>query len=162
MADSLTPSDISSAAAPAADTEPVVVQLGAGVRTEITAGDHRLTSDEPAALGGTGGGPTPYDLVAAGLGSCTAVTLRLYADRKDWPLEGVTVHMTHGRVHVADCLSCEDENVGMFQITRTIDLRGPLTDEQRARLFQIADRCPVHRTLAQGIRIVTRSAAADK
>ena len=162
MTPSDSPIDISSAAAPAGagGVEPVVVELGAGVRAQVTAGGHRLVTDEPESSGGTGEGPTPYDLAAAALGSCTAVTLRLYADRKEWPLEGVTVRLSHGRVHAEDCLACEENEVGMFQITRTIVMRGALNDEQRTRLLQIADRCPVHRTLEQGVRIVTKTAEA--
>ncbi len=153
-----TPADVSSAAPAEADAAPVVVDLGAGVRADITAGGHRFVTDEPVAAGGTGAGPTPYDMAAAALGSCTAVTLRLYADRKEWPLEGVTVRLSHGRVHADDCLACEEKDVGMFRITRTLVLRGPLTDEQRQRLLQIADRCPVHKTLENGIQIISKVA----
>ena len=150
-------SDLSSAAPGPFEDAAVRVRIGAtGLRAEVSARGHAFAADEPAALGGTETGPTPYDLVAAALGTCTAMTLRLYADRKGWPLDGVDVHLTHARVHALDCAACEGHPRGMDEVTRVVTLRGPLSDEQRARLLEIADRCPVHETLVRGIRVVTR------
>jgi putative redox protein len=125
-----------------------------GFRTEITAGDHLLIADEPHALGGRDEGPTPYDLLASALASCIAMTLRWHADRRGWPLEGVCVRLTHGRVHETDCETCEEQSVGIHQFEREIELTGPLSEEQRAGLLRVADRCPVGQTLIGGIRIV--------
>ncbi|HKP75836.1 MAG TPA: OsmC family protein [Longimicrobiaceae bacterium] len=133
----------------------VAVRVGAsGFRAEATARGHTFVADEPVALGGTDEGPTPYDFVVAGLGACTAMTLRMYADRRGWPLEGVTVRLTHSRVHEKDCEACPSQNVGIDQLERKIELEGDLTDEQREGLMRIADRCPVGQTLARGIRVV--------
>ena len=137
----------------------VTVRVGArGFRAEISARGHTLVADEPLALGGTDEGPTPYDYLAAALGSCTAMTIRMYADRRGWPLQGVTVHVTHSRVHEQDCQQCESESVGIDQLGAVIELSGELTDEQRARLLRIADRCPVGQTLTRGLRIVPAEA----
>ena len=125
-----------------------------GYRTEIEAGGHTVIADEPIAEGGTDQGPTPYDLLAAALGACTAITLRMYADRKQWPLQGVIVSLRHDRNYAADDRDCENAPVRMDRIERAIELQGPLTDEQRKRLVEIADRCPLHRTLAAGLKIV--------
>jgi putative redox protein len=162
MAHSESPEDLSSAAPHgAADDPTVVVDIGAaGLRTTVVARGHQLVADEPVADGGGGEGLTPYDLLAASLGACTAMTLRLYASRKEWPLDGVTVRLQHDRIHARDCESCEDQSVGIDQIRRTVVLRGALTDEQRTRLLQIADRCPVHRTLERRMQIVTEIADA--
>jgi putative redox protein len=111
-------------------------------------------------MGGTEAGPTPYDLVAAALGACTAMTLRLYATRKGWPLDGVEVRLSHDRVHAEDCEACPSEAVWMDRLTRELVLRGPLTDAQRARLVEMADRCPVHLTLERSVRVETRLADA--
>jgi putative redox protein len=111
-------------------------------------------ADEPVALGGTDQGPTPYDYLAAAVGACTAMTVRMYADRRGWPLDGVTVRLAHRRVHKQDCEKCPDEKVGIDEMARSIELSGDLTDEQRAGLLRVADRCPVGQTLARGIRIV--------
>ena len=124
-----------------------------GFRTDISVGLHTLIADEPVALGGTGLGATPYELLLASLGSCMAMTLRMYADRKGWPLESVRVHLRTAQAHEKDCENCETEEVGIPRVARRIDLAGPLTDEQRTRLLQIADRCPVKQTLQKGIRI---------
>ncbi|HEY7408736.1 MAG TPA: OsmC family protein [Gemmatimonadaceae bacterium] len=136
-------------------------RIGAsGYRVEIEAGPHALVSDEPNEAGGTDAGPTPYDLILASLGACTAMTLRMYADRKQWPLEGVVVRLHHGRSHAADEIQCENRPVRLDQIERTLELSGPLTDEQRVKLAEIAERCPVHRTLDAGVRITTRLSAS--
>ena len=137
----------------------VAVRIGSsGFRTDIMAGGHALLADEPESVGGTDAGPTPYDLLNASLGACTAMTLRLYADRKGWPLEEAYVRLEHGRVHAEDDRNCEDRPVRMDRITREIRLDGPLEEEQRARLLEIADRCPVHRTLEAGVKLETRLA----
>jgi uncharacterized OsmC-like protein len=126
---------------------------------EITVGPHRLISDEPVAVGGGDAGPGPYDLLAAALGSCTSMTLSLYARRKQWPLESVRVRLRHRKVHATDCEHAETK-VGMLDcIDRDVELVGPLDDEQRARLLEIANKCPVHRTLTSEIVIRTRLVA---
>jgi putative redox protein len=130
-----------------------------GYRVAIDAGGHPLISDEPIEAGGSDEGATPYDLVLAALGACTAMTLRMYADRKKWPLEGVIVRLRHGRSHAADEQQCENRPVRLDQIERTLEISGPLTHEQRVRLAEIAERCPVHRTLDAGVRITTRLSA---
>jgi uncharacterized OsmC-like protein len=123
---------------------------------EITFGRHRLASDEPIEAGGTDTGPTPYDLLLAALGSCTSMTLGIYARRKGWPLESVTVHLSHARVHATDCASCETKVGKIDRIEREIELVGPLDDEQKRKLLEIAEKCPVHRTLVSEIEIRSR------
>jgi uncharacterized OsmC-like protein/fermentation-respiration switch protein FrsA (DUF1100 family) len=141
------------------DAERAVTRTRSGTYyTEIGVRHHALVADEPAAAGGEDAGPTPYDYVVAGLGACTSMTLRMYAARKGWDLEEVVVRLTHRKVHLADCEECEHEDARLDEIDREIQLVGPLDDEQRERLMQIADRCPVHRTLDAGIRIRTREA----
>jgi putative redox protein len=120
---------------------------------EIVAGAHHLRSDEPASVGGTDRGPTPYDLLLAALGSCTSMTVAMYARRKQWPLERVTVRLRHSRVHAADCAACETGEAKLTVIELDIALDGSLTDDQRARLLAIAKRCPVHLTLTSRIDI---------
>ena len=114
---------------------------------------HASVADEPAGLGGLGLGPDPYDLLLMALGSCTAMTLRLYARRKKLALDRVDVELTHGRVHVDDCKDCDRQEVFAEQIERKICLSGPLSPDQRAELMAIAERCPVHQTLTRSIRI---------
>ena len=109
--------------------------------------------DEPLEAGGTDAGPTPYELLLGALGACTAMTLRLYADRKRWPLEDVEVTLTHDRVHSTDCENCETGEPFLDRIRKRLVLSGPLTDEQRERLTAIADRCPVQRTLQRAVLI---------
>lgn len=115
--------------------------------TEIKAGAHRLTADEPASFGGSDFGPSPYQLVAAGFAACTAMTLRLYADRKKWDLKEVYVHVSHEKTHAEDCLNCESSDSKIDKFIREIELVGDLNTEQKQRLLEIADKCPVHRTL---------------
>ena len=132
-----------------------------GFRTGVAVRQHTLVADEPTEVGGTDEGPTPYDLLGAALGACTAMTLRMYADRKKWPLTGITVHVEHDRIHADDCAYCETEDDHIDRLSRVITLDGPLDDEQRSRLVEIADRCPVHRTLEGEIVIATALAEAD-
>jgi uncharacterized OsmC-like protein/alpha-beta hydrolase superfamily lysophospholipase len=122
---------------------------------EIAVGAHRFLADEPVDVGGLDSGPGPYDLLLAGLGACTAMTLRLYAERKALPLERVTVELKHSRIHAADCEDCETKEGMLDRIERAITLRGALDAEQRRRLLEIADKCPVHRTLTSEIDIRT-------
>lgn len=125
-------------------------------RTAISASGFQMTADEPVALGGGNLGPTPYDFLLAGLGSCTAMTLRMYADRKKWPLASATVSLRHQKVHALDCEDCHTQNGYIDRIEREIALEGPLDKKQHQRLLEIADRCPVHRTLSSEIKIVTQ------
>jgi putative redox protein len=127
-----------------------------GFAQQITAGSHRLAADEPASAGGGDTGPDPYALLLASLGSCTSMTIGLYARRKGWPLESVTVSLRHSRVHASDCEHCETKEGSIDRIEREIELTGSLSDEQRTRLLEIASRCPVHRTLVSEIDIQTR------
>jgi uncharacterized OsmC-like protein len=127
-----------------------------GFAQEITLGPHHLTGDESEAAGGGDSGPDPYDFLLAALGSCTSMTLGLYARRKQWPLERVSVTLRHSKVHAADCESCETKEGLLDRIERDVQLAGPLSAEQRTRLWEIADKCPVHRTLKSEIDIRTR------
>jgi putative redox protein len=130
-----------------------------GFRTELETRSHGLVADEPVSLGGTDRGPTPYELLLGALSGCMAMTLRMYADRKGWPLEGVEVRLRTARSHELDCEHCETEAVGITRIEREVELAGPLAAEQRARLLQIADRCPVKQTLERGISVVDAAAS---
>ncbi|HVS13657.1 MAG TPA: OsmC family protein [Thermoanaerobaculia bacterium] len=135
---------------------------GDGLTTHLVADGHPLVADEPADVpGGHDSGPNPYGLLLAALGACTAMTLRLYADRKDWPLEEVRVELWHGRVHLEDCEECDRKSSRIDQIDVSLALEGPLDDEQRARLLEIAGRCPVHRTLTSETRIAIREDRAS-
>ena len=139
------------------DINQVIVRgSAAGFTQEILAGPHRLISDEPVSAGGAGEGASPYDLLLAALGACTSMTLGVYARRKSWPLESVTVHLRHSRIYAADCAECETKEGMLDRIERDIQLTGTLTEEQRARLLEIANKCPVHRTLTSEINIRTR------
>jgi len=124
----------------------------------ISVGPHRLVADEPVAAGGEDNGPGPYDFLLAGLGACTSMTMRLYADRKSLPLERTTVTLRHSKIHAQDCAECETKEGMLDQIERVIAMEGELDAEQRKKLMEIADKCPVHRTLTSEIRIVTRAA----
>jgi len=128
----------------------------AGFAQTILVGRHALTADEPMSVGGTDTGPNPYDLFLAALGSCTSMTLAMYARRKNWPLEAVTVHLRYAKIHAADCKACETKEGRLDYIEREVELTGMLSEEQRARLLDIASKCPVHRTLKSEIHIETR------
>ncbi len=138
---------------------PQVIVRGsaAGFAQQIEIGPHRLKGDEPAAFGGTDTGPSPYDFLLAALGTCTSMTISLYARRKGWPLEAVTVSLHHSKIHATDCAECETKVGRIDRIEREIQLTGALTNEQRAKLMEIADRCPVHQTLTSEINIRTRA-----
>ncbi len=132
-----------------------VSETGSGTYTQqITAGHHRLVADEPRPIGDNAG-PNPYDLVLAGLGACTSMTLRMYANRKGWPLDSIRVTLRHSRIHAEDCAHCETTKGWIGHIDREIELTGALDDSQRQRLLQIADQCPVHQTLTSEIDIST-------
>ncbi|GAB4350169.1 MAG: bifunctional alpha/beta hydrolase/OsmC family protein [Gammaproteobacteria bacterium] len=134
----------------------VVTRTGSeGFLTEICANGHPLIADEPKSVGGSNAGPSPYELLVSGLGACTSMTLQMYAKRKKWPLEAAQVYLRHEKVHAQDCEDCETESGMIDHIEREVELIGPLDDEQRARLLEIADRCPVHRTLHSEIHVVT-------
>lgn len=122
---------------------------------DVSAGGHHLLADEPTSYGGDYLGPTPYQLVSAGLGACTSMTIRMYANRQDIPLTHVQVDVSHDKIHAEDCSHCEQTSGKVDRFVRKITLSGELSDEQRQRLLEIADRCPVHRTLEGEIDIVT-------
>lgn len=124
----------------------------------ITIGSHHLKADEPQSYGGGDSGPSPYDYLLAALGSCTSMTVRLYANRKKWPLEKVSVRLRHTKIHAEDCAECETRDGKIDRIEREIGLAGDLDAAQRAQLLDVADRCPVHRTLHSEINVVTRAA----
>ena len=138
----------------------VVVRGNAqGFTQEIVVGSHQLTADEPKDMGGDDEGPTPYDLLLAALGSCTSITVTLYAQRKSWPLQEVIARLRHSRIHATDCADCESKEGKIDHIEPEIRLEGPLlSDEQRPKLLQIAEKCPVHLTLVTENVISTRAA----
>jgi putative redox protein len=133
----------------------------AGFAQEIAVGRHRLTGDEPASAGGTDTGPNPYDFLLAALGSCVSMTVAMFARRKRWPLDAVTVRLRHSRIHAADCEQCETTDGLLDRIDCDVELTGMLSEEQHLRLLDIADRCPVHRTLTSEIHIRTRLTRGD-
>jgi putative redox protein len=143
----------------AEETEPHVIVRGtaANFAQEIEIGSHELFADEPASYGGTDTGPSPYDLLLAALGSCTSMTIGLYARKRSWPLEKITVSLHHAKIHARDCEECETKEGRVDRIWLDIHLDGSLTDEQRAKLMEIAEKCPVHQTLTSEINIKTRA-----
>jgi putative redox protein len=136
-------------------TTVIVHGNAAGFAQEISVGRHHISADEPVAAGGTDTGPNPYDLLLAALGACTSMTVAMYARRKQWPLEAVTVRLRHSKIHAADCESCETKEGLLDRIEREVELKGSLSEEQRVRLLAIANKCPVHRTLTSEIDIQT-------
>ena len=138
------------------DSKPadVVVRGDAtGFLQEVVSGNHHLRADEPISFGGTGAAPVPYDYLLIALGVCTSMTVGLYARRKQFPLENITVSLRHARIHAQDCEECETKEGMLDRIDTYIELTGPLTAEQRANLIEIAGKCPVHRTLKSEIDI---------
>lgn len=127
-----------------------------GFRTEINANGHSLVADEPISVGGANSGPTPYDLLVSALGACTGMTLRMYADHKKIPVDGITVRLKHQKIHAEDCEDCEDPGSKIDFIEREIELEGDLEEPVRRRMIEIANRCPVHRTLESKSRIATK------
>ena len=124
-----------------------------GFTQEIVVGPHQLTADEPKDMGGEDKGPTPYDLLLAALGSCTSITVTMYAQRKSWPLQDITVRLRHTRIHATDCAECETKEGKIDRIELDIEFAGPLSGEQRSKLLEIAKKCPVHRTLTSETNI---------
>jgi putative redox protein len=141
------------------NSPPNVIVRGSAARfaQQIEIGPHRLKGDEPAAFGGTDTGPSPYDFLLAALGTCTSMTISFYARRKGWPLEDITVSLHHSKIHATDSAECETKVGRIDRIEREIHLTGALTNEQRAKLMEIANRCPVHQTLTSEINIRTRA-----
>ena len=129
---------------------------------DVQAGHHTFVLDEPIEAGGQDRGPTPYDLLLAALGSCTAITLRLYADQKKWPLQAIEVRLRHQRVHRSDCEQCEQSGQMLEEVEKQLTLIGPLTPEQRQRLELISQKCPVQKALMAGLRINTHLIPADE
>jgi putative redox protein len=139
-------------------TRDVCVDAGSPPYLEkISVGPHTLVGDEPADAGGADAGPNPYELLLAALGTCTSITVRMFAQRRRWPLQGVHVRLSHGKVHAEDCAACETENRMIDRIEMQISFLGDLSDEQRLRLLDVANRCPVHRTLTSTIEISARA-----
>jgi putative redox protein len=152
--DMTTHGETSRDAAPSEGTVTVTGTSEGGYTQQIAAGHHRLVADEPRPIGDDHG-PTPYDLLLAALGACTSMTVRMYADRKRWPLERVRVTLRHSRIHAKDCADCETSTVWIDHIDRDVELTGDLDDTQRQRLLHIAERCPVHQTLTSEVQIAT-------
>jgi uncharacterized OsmC-like protein len=140
-------------------TEPhVIVNGGAkGFAQQVQVGSYHLTADEPVSYGGTDSGPSPYDLILAALGSCTSMTIGLYARKRTWPVDKITVSLWHSKIHAMDCDDCETKDGRIDRIEMEIHLDGTLTDEQRAKLMEVAGKCPVHQTLTSEINIKTRA-----
>jgi putative redox protein len=129
---------------------------GGAFAQQIAAGRHQLTGDEPESAGGTDTGPSPYDFLLAALGSCTSMTVGMYARKNNWPLERVTVWLRHSKIYAADCSECETRDGMLDRIERDVRFEGPLTAAQRSRLLEIANKCPVHRTLTSEVNIRTK------
>ncbi len=151
----LTDGDLGQGDADSYDDAAVTATNHGGLRTAISTRGFTMLADEPSSVGGTERGPTPYDYLSAGLAACTAMTLRMYASRKDWPLSSVEATVTHDRIHADDCANCEHVEGRIDRFERTLRITGDLDDEQRTKLTDIADRCPVHRTLEGQIEVHT-------
>jgi uncharacterized OsmC-like protein len=134
-----------------------VESASANYLENITAGRHMFRADEPVSAGGGDAAPTPYDLLLGALGSCTVITLRMYAERKRWPLSNVHVNLSHSKVHAEDCANCGNEGSLIDHIEVEIRMVGELSEEQRRTLLAVAEKCPVHRTLTSRIQIQTRT-----
>ncbi len=132
-----------------------VIGGASGLRQAISVGPHHLLADEPKTSGGSDAGPDPYELLLSALGSCTNMTLRMYADRKEWPLKEIRVALTHSKNYPNDCVNCEQPAAKLDRIERRITLTGELSVEQRQRLLEIANLCPVHKSLTSKIDIQT-------
>jgi len=139
--------------------EVIVEEEGTRYTQRIRAGRHALAADEPAEKGGADTGPNPYDLLLSALGACTSITVRMYADLKKMPLERVVVRLRHRKIDAQECADCETKEGKIDFIEQEVALDGDLSAEQRARLMEIADRCPVHKTLEREVKIATRPAA---
>jgi len=124
--------------------------------TDISVGDHKLQADEPLSVGGGDAAPTPYELLLGALGACTAMTVQMFAERRHWPLEKVRVQLSHSRAHAQDCLNCDNASARLDQVELEVVLEGNLTPEQRRKLLDVAEHCPVHRTLVAGIDVHAR------
>src|SRR5437763_475384 len=149
-------------AEPISNNPPHVMVHGgaAGFAQQVQVGALRLSADEPIESGGTDTGPSPYDLLLAALGSCTSMTIGFYARRKNWPLQEIVVSLWHSKIHAADCAECETKDGRIDRIEREIQLIGSLTNDQRSKLMEMADKCPVHRTLTSEINIRTKEKPA--
>jgi putative redox protein len=122
---------------------------------DISAGGHHLKADEPKDAGGADTGPSPYDLLLASLGACTTITLRMYADRKQWNVTNIQVRLSHQKIHASDCAECQHKEGKIDHITRVIEIEGELSSEQRTRMLEIANKCPVHQTLTSATHITS-------
>jgi putative redox protein len=141
----------------------VVANLGEeGYTTQMRAGKHYFTADEPKSFGGEDFGPSPYELISAGLAACTSMTIQMYARRKKWPLKNVETHVDHQKTHAEDCENCERNTSKIDVFEREIVLEGNLDEQQKQRLLEIADKCPVHRSLSNKVKITTRLTNPEK
>jgi putative redox protein len=127
-----------------------------GFTTSMKVGNHYMTADEPTSYGGNDFGPSPYELVSAGLSACTAMTVQMYTRRKDWPLENIEVHTSYGKSHAQDCENCEADSAKIDTFERDIKLTGDLDEKQIKRILEIADKCPVHRTFHSETQVITK------